>query len=778
MPEPTRKLAAIVFTDIAGFTALSAKDEKRAFRLIESQRSILKPIVISHGGKWLKEIGDGLLLSFPSSIEAVNCAIELQQAVKIVENLNIRIGIHQGDILEEEGEIYGDDVNIASRIEPFAAIGGIAISQKVQSDISGSPELSTKYIGIPKLKGVRQRVEVYCLTSHGLPATKPSEVTAKLEKRPTVWIKWAVPAVLIAALASYYLIPKVQDVPSLGILYIENLGAEEDEFWARGITEDVIIEVESAGLIRVAPIRDILEFRGSHLALADIAKRIRVKYLLTSSIQKNQNIFNMRVHLIQAQSGKTLYADSWSEPLTRASTLTGTIARNILTTLGVSTIKSFTKPPTNYVEPYEFYMRGKYKWAKRKNKEDVEIARALLQKAIQLDPNLLLAKLELGQTYRGTGDYDKALEIFRECQYRSEKIGDRAIETFAVSNLGNIHLAQGSYDAALEYYQQSLTIARELGDKFNEKAILLNTGSVHYGKGEYDQALLYYTKSLNIASDLGDQRGEGEAYYTLGMIHDEKADYYQALDSYRRSLELFRNIGEKNRELYPLIGIGLIYTRNGNRDEAFENLNLSLQIAREVGDKHSEIYALIYIGDLYYQMMQNERALQYYQRSLERAKSIGDRYIEGLAYQNLGSLMVQEGKYDESLYYFNSACDIWLELDDIPNYLWSLSWWTLSETKTGNIAKGEVKTRELEKVLESTNPNHEDVITVHWNISQIYSALEQNKQSVRHLQIAYDELMDQAGRFIDPKDTETYLNNIRENRDIINAHQKLIILDN
>ena len=141
---PTRKLAAIMFTDIAGYTELSARDEEGAFALIEKQREILKPIVSEFGGEWLKEMGDGLLLSFPSSKQAVNCAIKIQHTVKEIDELNLRIGIHQGDILEKDGDVFGDDVNVASRIEPFSSVGGVAISHKVQSDISSSPEFETK----------------------------------------------------------------------------------------------------------------------------------------------------------------------------------------------------------------------------------------------------------------------------------------------------------------------------------------------------------------------------------------------------------------------------------------------------------------------------------------------------------------------------------------------------------------------------------------------------------------------------------------------------------
>ena len=183
MSSLKRRLAAIVFTDIVGFTNLSSKDEEGAYNLVKKQREILKPIVAKHEGEWLKEGGDGLLLSFPSSKEAVNCSIQIQAAVKNIDDLNLRIGIHQGDIIIEDKDVFGDDVNIASRIEPFAAEGGIAVSQKIQQDLSSNPEFKFKFIDTPKLKGVQQEISVYCIISHGLPESKKSDIQAKMEPK-------------------------------------------------------------------------------------------------------------------------------------------------------------------------------------------------------------------------------------------------------------------------------------------------------------------------------------------------------------------------------------------------------------------------------------------------------------------------------------------------------------------------------------------------------------------------------------------------------------------
>lgn len=180
MPSLKRRLAAIVFTDIVGFTNLSSKDEEGAYNLVKKQREILKPIVLQYEGEWLKEEGDGLLLSFPSSKQAVNCSIQIQAAVKDVDDLNLRIGVHQGDIIIEDKDVFGDDVNIASRIEPFAAAGGIAVSQKIQQDLSSNPEFKFKFIDKPILKGVQQEVSIYCIISHGLPESKKTDIKAKV----------------------------------------------------------------------------------------------------------------------------------------------------------------------------------------------------------------------------------------------------------------------------------------------------------------------------------------------------------------------------------------------------------------------------------------------------------------------------------------------------------------------------------------------------------------------------------------------------------------------
>ena len=171
----TKKLKAIVFTDVVNFTKISAEDEQKALGIIQKQREILKPIVIEHKGEWLKEIGDGLLFSFDSSLDAVRCSIMIQESLRDVDDFKLRIGIHQGDIFIKDGDVYGDDVNIASRVEGFSPEGGISISDKVYKDIQSIKEIKTSFIGYRNLKGVEQETQIRCITSHDLPKIKSSK---------------------------------------------------------------------------------------------------------------------------------------------------------------------------------------------------------------------------------------------------------------------------------------------------------------------------------------------------------------------------------------------------------------------------------------------------------------------------------------------------------------------------------------------------------------------------------------------------------------------------
>jgi TolB-like protein len=299
--------------------------------------------------------------------------------------------------------VIGDDVNVASRIEPFSAVGGVAISDKIYRAISSNTEFETKYIGKPKLKGVSQEVKVYCITSHGLPETNVSKVSAKLEEESKFNIFALTGGILTAIGVAFWIAVGVFDVsfggkmkvPSVGILMMENLGSEDEEFWSSGMTADLITKVAGAGLIRVAPLKDVRNI-DSNLSIEQIAKKLRVKYILTHSFLIKTDGFDLWCKLENIEDGIALFSNKISEPMDMATQMVGKLANDIITSLKVETKQNVMDVPTTNAKAYEYYLEARYLYDNRYSSKDMTkeilVIRGLVKKALELDNNLLLAK--------------------------------------------------------------------------------------------------------------------------------------------------------------------------------------------------------------------------------------------------------------------------------------------------------------------------------------------------------------------------------------------------
>ena len=172
----SRQLAAIMFTDIVGYTSLMGKDSTKALELIRINKKIQKPLVEKHHGQWLKEMGDGALAKFGTALDAVLCAVDIQKAARAELDAQLRIGIHSGDITIENDDVYGDGVNVASRLESIADPGGIYISDAIEKAIRGQSDVQAKYLGESKLKNVDYGVRTYAVQGVGLPVPEVKDV--------------------------------------------------------------------------------------------------------------------------------------------------------------------------------------------------------------------------------------------------------------------------------------------------------------------------------------------------------------------------------------------------------------------------------------------------------------------------------------------------------------------------------------------------------------------------------------------------------------------------
>jgi class 3 adenylate cyclase len=206
----SRQLAAIMFTDIVGYTALMSEDEQKAFELLKKNRSVQRPLIEKFNGRWLKEIGDGVLASFPTVTDAVYCAKEIQESCHLESDLNLRIGIHLGEVVFEGDDVFGDGVNIASRLEPLAPVGGILVSESVHRNLGNKKNIVSTFIREEQLKNVKEPIKIYSVQVEGAdPAVVPELSDAPKQVSPKVSsprkMAFTVAGVLIVLLLSYFL---------------------------------------------------------------------------------------------------------------------------------------------------------------------------------------------------------------------------------------------------------------------------------------------------------------------------------------------------------------------------------------------------------------------------------------------------------------------------------------------------------------------------------------------------------------------------------------------
>jgi tetratricopeptide (TPR) repeat protein len=453
------------------------------------------------------------------------------------------------------------------------------------------------------------------------------------------------------------------EVPSVGILMMQNLGKEDEEFWSSGMTVDLITTVKGAGLIRVASFDDILNL-DKKLSIKEKAEKLRVKYILTNTIKKGDDGFHLWSILENIEDGTTIFTNKFISRLDHAPQIVGKLAENILKTLKVSTKQDVMKAPTTNAEAYEFYLKAKYIHEKREDMQDTEISRGLYRKAIELDDNLIEAKTSLGWTYFETGDYDKAMDIYTSALKQAEELGNKSGIGASLKGIGDVHQIKGDYDNALDDYGRQFKILEELADKRGIGASLNNIGGVYFNKGDYEKALNYYERSLTILEEIDDKQGMGYNLNTIGIVYAYKGDHEKAIEYHERSLKIDEELGDKGGMGWSLNNIGDVYKSQGNYEKAMDYYERSLAIQEERGNKSWIGRSLIKIGNVHDIKSDHEKALDYYERSLKILEELGDKYGIGASLKSIGDLYSNKGDSAKALDYYNRSRKIKEELSN------------------------------------------------------------------------------------------------------------------
>src|SRR5436853_2650970 len=434
-----RKLAAIMFTDMVGYSALAQRDDKLALELLEEHRRLLREIFPRFHGTEIKTIGDAFLVEFGSALEAAQCAIEIQRTlakrnhdVSSDRRIELKIGIHIGDVVHRDGDVYGDGVNIASRIEQLAGAGGICVSMDVERQIRNALEARFEKFGSADLKNIKLQMDLFRIV---LPWEKGVESPAKqTSKKSPILIPIAVVITVIALLGGWLLIQRgkknqqsvtaqtasvapanAPDQKSVAVLPFVNLSDDKgSEYFSDGVSEELLTVLQKIPGLHVAARTSAFSFKGKNATAQEIGEKLGVAHLVEGSVRKAGDVVRIAARLTQANTGEEQWSENYTRNLKDVFAVQTEIAQTIVEQLrgqlpgGAANpttkaeiqaeVRAAEKGGTKNVEAHESYLQGRF-FLNRHSEKETDQARAAFERAVQLDPKFALAWAGLAQTH-------------------------------------------------------------------------------------------------------------------------------------------------------------------------------------------------------------------------------------------------------------------------------------------------------------------------------------------------------------------------------------------
>ena len=492
MPQQ-RLIAAIMFTDIEGYTALMQRDEAETIKIRNRHREAFEKITKKHNGTIIQYFGDGTLSIFTSSVESVNCAIELQHEFLKEPLIPVRIGIHVGDIVRSEDDIIGDAVNVASRIESCAIVGSILISDKVHDQIRSQNHIKSKFIDAFELKNIDGAIPIFAIVDDKLLIPKKDQIKEKLKdsspkKNQYLWIKiLATFLILLSVLLVFYYAgafkaTAINKDKSVAVLPFNNMSVNDDdaEIFRDGMTEDILTNLSKIKDLHVISKNSVMDYIETNKDVKDIARELGVSYVLVGSIRKYGNDVRINTQLIDAEADKNIWANNYDITLEDIFKVQSEVSQNIVEALDMTISTEELKeiaPVQNYdLDAYKLFLKGRRE-ADKRNSDGLAKSIELYKQAIAIDSSYAEAYAEIAnsiylETYYSGRDYIEAGRLANEYLDKAEQLNNKVSRIYSVKGLiynveGKSELAQEAFEKAIALSPNDLTARQHYSTYFN-----------------------------------------------------------------------------------------------------------------------------------------------------------------------------------------------------------------------------------------------------------------------------------------------------------------------
>lgn len=535
-----RQLAAILFADMTGYTAMMQEDEHKAKTLRNRQKLALENFIPSYNGKIIQYFGDGTLSLFDSAIDAVKAAVEIQQELQKEPKVQLRIGIHAGEVVLDNDGIYGDCVNLASRIESLAVPGSVFISDKVYDEVRNHKDIRTVSMGKFALKNVKRQVDVYAIASENLVIPTAVQMDAKTGSEKTIAV----------------------------LPFVNMSNDPENEYFSDGISEEILNALTRVDGIRVTSRTSSFSFKGKQDDVRQIGMKLGVSAVLEGSVRKSGKRVRITAQLINTADGYHIWSEVFDSNLEDIFEIQDEISLKILNRLkeNFAPVKNhdpIIKPATGNIDAYNLYLKGLYHWNKSKP-EEIRIAIQDFNSAIQLDPQFAdpYCALSYCYSYMGSAGLMEPTEAFARAK-------DHTLKAISIdSNHANAHLSLAAISFFHHWDFEGTALSLQKAMELNLNSAFINQihGWLLIAKGEFtkaiekmEQALLLDPLSLPLLTNLAD------AYSFAGRFDDALRQYDKVIEldpTFRRAFE----------------GKGMLYLAMGDYEKAIHFSELYHQL--------------------------------------------------------------------------------------------------------------------------------------------------------------------------------------------------------
>ena len=607
-----KKIVAIMFTSLIKYPDLVKKDKKLALEILNEHDALLEKVIHEYYGNIIKHINESIFIEFPSATDATNCALEIQNKLKTFNDgspkdfqINVGIGIHMSEVYEEDGDLFGDGVNLAARIKSLASETEILTTQAVYNSIRSEKNIYIKDIGRVALKNIHDPERIFKVYNNKIQFDSES-LDALINNMKNRGINFF-----------DYKKAKGQNI-KIAMHYINNLGSKDDEFFCFGITDSINIELNKIKNIATPPTANILKFKDIEDP-SSIGNELNVDYILQGSLMKMDKQFRLSINMTNTINSNELWSEQWEGTTDNLSQIKNEILVKILDEVGAEIPdelqQASTKKQEVNADAYELLMKGKYAFLNAKNATDLDIAAALFKQSFESQPSYITAR-----------NY-YAMIIFR----------------------------LKKHELAINSLEEAENIGKQNKDDMGLCQIYNTFGSIYKQMGKYSKAINYLKEGLRLATNIEELTQEATLLNTLGQCYTQMSNPEKAIDYLKRSIKIKRQQDRPIELANSLGNLALVYRRIGDYAKAISLWEESIEITQTNNIQYQLGRSIMNYANLLYYIGRTDRAHQKYLEALELCQQFNNFAEVGIIYRHLGLIELNNTNPEQAIKYLLKA---------------------------------------------------------------------------------------------------------------------------